>query len=118
MTAPSEAQMARLPKWAYEEITRLRGETASLRSRLAGGFSESDTFVEHIAQGVSQPLGIEPLISFYTGEVERRAVGHIEATIVGPSGGSRRLQLRCPVGGLIVRPQSSNVITVEAPGEW
>lgn len=61
------AREAKLPKWAQQELGRLRRDLEAAQKRLTAGPEDSDTFVQSYSYG-DIPLGDSPSILFKVGE--------------------------------------------------
>ena len=70
MTEKIERPLDGLPKWAQQEITRLRADNEAMAARLAAGPSDSDVFADPYSD-VRRPLGRGTMIQF--GDIENGA---------------------------------------------
>lgn len=110
MTAPSERNRDRLPKWARDELDRLERTVDWWKAKATAGPDESDTFVDEITMSGAdpafegRPLGIQPTVRFgpradrLSVEVTRRDDGSVDA--------------RVPDGQVAVYSYSSNQIRI------
>jgi hypothetical protein len=65
---PDQERLDRLPKWAAEEIIRLRSKIVGLEARISTGPGDSNAFLNPYREGASTPLGKDPMIQFRVGE--------------------------------------------------
>lgn len=100
--------ISRLPKWAQSRIEVLELNVEHWKGKALAGPDDSDTFLGGGLDG-RKPLGTRPTVEFFTGPGR----GYQERI-------TARLQenglLYVTADGMIVRPQASNVITVEIGG--
>ncbi len=101
----TDEQLAKLPKYARMEITRLRRDNESYREKLTAGPENSDTFVDSYDN--TRPLGTGERIKFV---LSRREDGRVEEYVDARIDEGR---VRISTNKfMIVRPCSSNVIEV------
>lgn len=103
----TEARLASLPKWARQEITRLRRNEEHHVATLTAGPEDSDTFADPYIH--PRPLGRGTVIEFRLGDGwENR----FRATIVRQNNGDPALAVSNGGMGIAVLPDASNSITV------
>jgi len=64
---PDQARLDRLPKWAAEEIVRLRNKIDGLNRVISAGPADSNAFLNPY-RDFPTPLGKDPTIQFRDGE--------------------------------------------------
>jgi hypothetical protein len=63
MTGKPEHDLSKIPKWARQEIERLRADNEAMAARLAAGPGDSDVFADPYSD-VKRPLGRGTMIEF------------------------------------------------------
>lgn len=101
----------RLPKWAQQEIDKLRRDLKYAERKLGTGPGNSNTFTDPHAD-VQRPLGKSPTVRFwFTEDREHNHSHYIDVRIVDD--GPRDPYLQVMAGHTLgITPQSSNVIRV------
>jgi len=102
-----------LPKFAQDEIRRLEREVAYWQGVASIGPENSRAFANPYSDA-PQPLGSDPHVQFITvpGEEGTRR-GKIKVCLRDRHDGSTELEVYTDEG-MLVKPQSSNVITVRS----
>ena len=110
----TDTRMARLPKWAQDEIQRLENSNAYLRKKLEAGPEDSNTFVQSHTHP-STPLGESPTIRFVLSDEDE----WIDIEVTPTESSLSELTVRCNsnsgrTGRIAVLPVVSKVIIVRA----
>lgn len=103
----TEAQFARLPKWAQSELQRLNANIADAEERARAAFGADETTIEVSPHRSAEDGQARTFLPDRTVIRFRLATGYVEASI-------RDGSLHLLAGRrLSVRPWASNVVTVE-----
>jgi hypothetical protein len=114
----SERNLDKLPKWARDEIVRLRADNAALRTRLDEpviGNHHPDTNLYLESESDKHGLNYEPS-RFCSGRFQLRDhwSDFIDFRIDQPWGdGKRRVYVHSGVSTLVVKPRAGNAIILE-----
>lgn len=101
---PPERDLSKLPKWARQEIERLRADLAYTQEKLSAGPADSDTFADPYSNA-PRPLGCGTAIEFRFGNDWSQK---FQARLIGD-----KLQINAG-NTLVVFPHASNVVSIGA----
>jgi len=104
---PDRERLARLPRWAQDEILRLRANVANLEAKLSAGPDNSNAFLNPNSSAPT-PLGRDPYIK-YVDDPERGngfGVQYKDGQLIVQGTGSWDQTF-------VVRPQAANAVTIE-----
>ena len=97
--------ITRLPKWAQTHIDVLERNVEYWREKTLAGPDNSNTFLGGGLDG-RKPLGTSPTVEFYVG-AERQYRNRLTARL------QENGRLYVTADSLLVKPQASNVVTIE-----
>jgi hypothetical protein len=104
MATTTDAQIAKLPKWAQHRIALLEQDLEAARSRLAAGPDESRIFADPFDD--NRPLGTATTVRFYPHEDQPDT--YVDVVITAAAG------IRLTASDwMSVRPSASNAIMVD-----
>lgn len=110
MPLPTDEQIARLPRWARNEIERLRRDNEHYQARLREGPEDSRVFADAYS-GAARPLGRDPIIEFHL------PLGKVRVKIAGDFGGEY-VDVSTDANAIQVQPQAANVCKIRPGGWW
>jgi hypothetical protein len=110
---PSDpANLAKLPRWAQQEIERLTRNEAHYAAKLRAGPEDSDTFADPYSDSARRPLGRGTTIEFVLGQDRFGRDKRINVRTEAQHDGTVVLDVSGSNSRIAVLPRASNSIEI------